>query len=373
MGVRDTWTRREVGRAVAIAGVVGVACGPSGDPGAVPPMTSTPSITPPSQRERLRALLAEDRAFDPEYHGGLSNHLPMALVALAELGADDARLVEFAARYGKRLQPMRELGEPMPWKSWKGGLGRPASFGALLGAFDRRLRERGRDEVLAESLPVLVPSLGALLFHGLLRTAYAVRVQDDEELAHGLAYWATAAKPLRSLPPPTAAAGSPLELARAAWADRELSGPIRGGPSIERMRTTASRAGFDAKIAGAELGDDRSALAEMALATYRGTGDFIAIHLVTGTQALGVILPYIADHDAALRWHWQSVLAAALTIDPPRTPDAIEPPSWAAIHARAIASDDDHDVKLVDACTQDRELGDDIAWRHAAALRLRMV
>lgn len=362
--------RRDFVRAIGGAAIA-IGCGDRGRDSATP--TELPVTQPPAQRERLRTLLAEDRALDPEYQGGLSNHLPMALVALAELGADDNRLVAFAERYGRRLQPMRPLGDPLPWARWQDGLGRPEAFGGLLGAFDRQLRERGRDAVLAESLPALVPSLGALLFHGLLRTAYALRVQDDEELAHGLAYWATAATPLRPLTPASPSGASPLELAQQAWADSDLSGAIRGGPSIVRMQTVASRAGFDAKISAATLGDDRRALAQMALHTYVGTGDFIAIHLVTGTQALGVLWPHLDDPALALRWHWQSLLAAALTIDAPKLPDALEPPSWAAIHARAIESDDDHDVKLVDACTQDRELGDDVQWRYAAALRLRMV
>jgi hypothetical protein len=372
MGERPISGRRTFARVLGGAALA-IGCGDRARDSAAPTEPVVTPTEPPAQRERLRALLADDRARDPEYQGGLSNHLPMALVALAELGADDARLVAFADRYGKRLDPMRELGEPLPWTHWRDGLGRHDAFGGLLGAFDRRLRERGRDEVLAEALPVLVPSVGALLFHGLLRAAYAVRVNDDEELAHGLAYWATAATPLRPLPPRTSARATPLELAKAAWSDPALAGAIRGGPSMTRMRTVAARKGFDAKIADAELGDDRRALAEMALTTYLGTGDFIAIHLVTGTQALDVLWPYLDDHELALRWHWQSLFAAALTIDAPRAPEAIEPPTWAAIHARAIESDDDHDVKLVDACTQDRGLGEDVRWRHAAALRLRMV
>ena len=54
---------------------------------------------------RLAQLLDDGARFDAEFAGGLSNHLPMALVSLKRLGADDRRLAEFAAGYSARLEP----------------------------------------------------------------------------------------------------------------------------------------------------------------------------------------------------------------------------------------------------------------------------
>ena len=48
----------------------------------------------------------------PEYRGGLSNHLPMALVALDALGADAERLCRFASDYARRLEP-RQSARPL--------------------------------------------------------------------------------------------------------------------------------------------------------------------------------------------------------------------------------------------------------------------
>ena len=41
----------------------------------------------------LPQRLSEGLAFAPEYDGGLSDHRPMALLALQRLGADDKRLL----------------------------------------------------------------------------------------------------------------------------------------------------------------------------------------------------------------------------------------------------------------------------------------
>ncbi|HWB79139.1 MAG TPA: questin oxidase family protein, partial [Nannocystaceae bacterium] len=154
------WARRKFGLGIAAAPF---ACGRREEV-----EVTAPTSAPPSERTVLRDLLAENRTRDPEYGGGLSNHLSMALVALAQLGADDARLAAFARRYERRLDPMRALAEPIAWAKWRDAIGREAALTSLLAAFDLRLRERGRDEVLAEVLPMLVPALGAQLFHGLI-------------------------------------------------------------------------------------------------------------------------------------------------------------------------------------------------------------
>ena len=59
--------------------------------------TETPTV--------LSALLDRAQAFAPEYHGNLSNHLPMALVALNSLGAGAARMASFLSIYSAKLDP----------------------------------------------------------------------------------------------------------------------------------------------------------------------------------------------------------------------------------------------------------------------------
>ena len=60
----------------------------------------------------LDELLDDELAFDATTGTRLSSHLPMALVALDRLGADGARLTEFARRYRTRLVPVPDA-EPV--------------------------------------------------------------------------------------------------------------------------------------------------------------------------------------------------------------------------------------------------------------------
>jgi hypothetical protein len=66
----------------------------------------------------------------PEYGNGLSNHLPMALVALEGIGATPTRLREFAATYGQRLAAMATTSQSAPWPGgdWLTRRGDPEAF-----------------------------------------------------------------------------------------------------------------------------------------------------------------------------------------------------------------------------------------------------
>ncbi|MFO1295643.1 MAG: questin oxidase family protein [Rubrivivax sp.] len=159
----------------------------------------------------LHALLDEAAAWDPEYGGGLSSHLPMALVALARLGAGEARLHEFSARYAayKQLVPARPRGEWPAGDAWRGRLGRRAAWPLYLDLFRQWIAHDGASEALSQLLPGLMPGVGAAAFHGLIRTAAGVRAGHAGEVAQGLAHWAAWYLPLGTMVPLAEASGRP--------------------------------------------------------------------------------------------------------------------------------------------------------------------
>lgn len=102
-------------------------------------------------RTVLDRLLDEDLATDPETRAGLSNHRPMALVALTALGADDARLASVSAGYDSQLVPCRE------------------HIATSVDRFAHAIRQDGISAVLDRELPALVDGVGGAAFHGLIR------------------------------------------------------------------------------------------------------------------------------------------------------------------------------------------------------------
>ena len=131
-----------------------------------------------------------------ELPNGFVNHATMGAEALAALGLVDD-VPAWVARSHVRDRAPEATGRPIAPATWHLELGEYDRVGDWVGFFDRKLADEGWRAVVAEVVPVLLPGLGTHLFHGLIRTAHAVRAveQDDgperlQELSRGLAYWA---------------------------------------------------------------------------------------------------------------------------------------------------------------------------------------
>ena len=307
-------------------------------------------------------LLDDSGRFDAEYGAtGLSNHLPMALAALKRLGADDARLTAFAKTYSARLRPAPAAAVWPAGDPWRAQLGQPAAWPAYRHLFLYWLVSEGAEAVLQQALPRLLQGCGAAAFHGLIRTAYAVQAGHGQELADALAYWACRWLDLGPLPPAGSRA-DPAPLLRA------LDQPVPAGALIvDRMIAAAAHPDFNAGTAGLRIDDHTlPRLARLAARLYARSGNFTALHLVTSAQALGVLLPFIDDTPPALAAYWRAYAAgfvasgAVLGRAPAARP-------WPELMAAARASDDDHLIKLVDACRQAQALaGGADDWQRAA-------
>lgn len=340
-----------------------------------PPHQSSPSATPHTladdSRATLLALLDEGLTLSPESRPQLSSHLPMALDALQQLGADSARLHEFQQRYSPRLQaePMLPAGAARPR-----GFGRIEDYAPWFSYFRAALAARGRDAMLLAELPALMLGAGGAAFHGLIRVGHALRHGHAGELAAALAYWACRHQPLPE-PSDTRPLGLPDWLA----ALRALPGaahmPKRRLIS-ERMADWGQRTDWQA-IAGRLPSDELPALARAAAALYAGTGNFTVLHMITASAALLALLPWLQGDEAARRHFIRAAAAALMASGAVQQSAALtlaEPaqaPGWAALAAAAIAQHDDHVIKLVAACQALDAADSAPVWRAAAARALQ--
>ena len=315
----------------------------------------------------LEALLDANVHFDAEYGHELSNHLPMALVALHALGAPDARLESFAAHYRPRLQPAPP---PVDWPAaepWKDRFGTAHAWPMYRSLFAQWLAHEGRDSVLPQVLPALMAGCGAAAFHGLIRSASAVRIGHDGELADGLAYWAWRYLPIEVGPdrgreddPEAVLAG--LEAALAGWHSD-------AGLIARRMQAAVTQPAFRLHAARLRVVDTTlPALARIAARRYADGGNFTVLHLVTACRAMQFLLPWIDDPQPALRGFWLACAAGAASVRPGALPAPLAAlPDWPAIVERALASDDEHVITLVDACREQHLSDGWDDWRRAAA------
>ena len=118
----------------------------------------------------LARLLGDVDAYHPEYGGGLTNHLPMALIALDQMGATPAQLNAYRGRHSAWLEPMPKP-ERAPAAAWSFRKGDRAAFLDLQAEFKARVAAEGWEQVLRASLPELAPGLSAAAFHAMIRTA----------------------------------------------------------------------------------------------------------------------------------------------------------------------------------------------------------
>lgn len=303
-------------------------------------------------------------AYDPEYNDRLSSHLPMALLALRRLGAPPERIDVFARRYATRLRPAPP---PAVWpagEAWAADLGRHAAWPAYRELFSTWLRQEGAGDVLEAVLPRLMDGCAGGAFHGLIRTAYAVQAAHRQELADALAAWACCWQPLPAVPGVVADEAEP-----AAWL-RALplpAAPVAGGLIVDRVLQVAATPGFMAAASRLRVGEHTlEQLARGSAELYAASGNFTVLHLLTSTHALRVLLP-VMDQPLPTVVAYGRAFAAAWAASGARDRGAPPLRPWQHIVAFALASDDEHVVKLVDSCReQQRAYGGEV-WRRAAS------
>ncbi len=330
-----------------------------------------------ARRDTLSELLEHQRRFHPEYRGGLSNHLPMALVALERMGAPAERLRHYARLYERRLEAAPEGGKVLTPDEWRRHLGRRARYADFLASFRHLMAEAGWARMLGEALPELMPGCAAAAFHPLIRLGFAIEAEEPEEMAIALAYWAARFLPLGPAPD-----GGTRPVSK----DPELLlARLREDPAFDHrpdedalidaeMKRAAGVAAFAPVIGWLKIEPDSPRrLARAALSVYGATGDFTALHMVTGLQAVRLALPYCGDRAAALRWVWQALAAAYLSIGKPAPADpagaGARAAGWPAILEQARETADEHVIKIVYSCwSEDRAYGDPLYRRVAGGV-----
>lgn len=260
--------------------------------------------------EALERLLATA----DEFQGGLANHGPMVVEALARLGRGDD-VAGWVRSYERELEPYE---------------------GPVLPAIEGDWRE-----VLRAELVTLASGAAGAAGHGVIRTAHAVALLEQadtsvrrRELARALAFWRSNAETLPA-GPPLAGAPSLLELS-----GRERPPGGRPGFISDHLRSlgpipTREAVAIDDVVAGAAT----------VLAGTRASATIPLVHAVTTPAALAALDPYLpAGVAAAQAW----IVAAALVLaygDVELRDDLPDADAETAV-GLAVESGDEHAIKL---------------------------
>jgi len=325
----------------------------------------------------LDALLTGGERFAPTYGSGLSNHLPMVLIALDRFGASPAELEAHAQHYVRRLEPV--LASEMVINPAKPGthLGDWSAFSAWRDFFRGALLREGIDRTFASHWPMLMPGIASAGFHALIRLAYGLEASHRSEIASALAYMASSF--IRLLPggiemtPSAGSAALALEPMHQAFAGRTIEANL----IIEELQLVTDEPGFFPALRTPSLASrqDRERMiadtARMAIRLYLAAPSFNSLHLVTGTHALSVVLPHLPEqlHAETLLYFWVAFCAGYVAIGAPQAtdPQPAAGSDWKAITDAVRKSGKEHGIKLVYSCRAEYQKTKDPAYLVAAA------
>lgn len=288
----------------------------------------------------------DDYSYEPEY-GGLSNHLPMAVVALRNLGADAARLAQFRAAYSRRLSPLAATTSAGPIVLEE-VLGQRRELPALLRLFGCEVTQLGASAAVRKWLPVLMPGVAAAAFHPLIMLYYALDAQDDGGVAYALAYFAWSYLPLL----PQAAAPGSLSLKDAVERVTGVGKTKGSGLIFERLTAEARRPEVEAVVAQVGPMHEHASTTAFVTSTHQRVNDFGSLHMVTAWHAYRRI-GELTDYDVtASSVHLSRALLVAYvgTGAEPLVPLPTCSRPWAQMVALARQDPDEHVVKLVWTC-----------------------
>ncbi len=344
----------------------------------ISPRVLADSVTSRTQRgraaEAMEAALERLAKTGPEYHGRLANHGPMAAEALVVMDRPDA-VVPWVDYYRERLHEHPPGSRAIDPQNWKEALGVDARVGDWIVFFAGQVEERPWKAVLTDWVPRLSPGIIAAAFHGVIRTAHAVRSLDAEEtparrreLAEGLAYWAGTYEVLPESRPRVSGRRSPAEALAGVSAvpeeKRQSSGNI-----TDRLRPLDSFPPFAGVADMVDATGDPSAFVSNLTETFahaylvnvpKGGSVITYLHGVTGPSAMRLLLPHLdaAARAEMLRYGWQGAagvyaanggMVEAVTALPPSG-------SFDDLIDRAIATRDEHAIKFTEACRRENAL-----------------
>ncbi len=345
-------------------------------------------MKPNTTRPFLHTALDQSLTCPPEFGQALSNHLPMALQALFDLGASDLAMAQFAKQYrGKHFPdaPTTALAPPTQWPNWAQHLGEFGAFERFQAHFLWQLATQPAPAVLASAVPLLWPGLGAVALHGAIRVAHAIDATPPSVLASAWAYWAARWQDLPGQ------AERPLPLHRWQTSLLGVRADVSGNLIADRMQAMALTQAYRQSPLALPLGAPglRASLHDLAAhmaRLYAQSGSFTVLHVVTGTRAVLRLLAFAPPRPQAVI---SAVATAALLaaqvgaaqpgafaptqISPQASPQGIADllqPSLRALEQGAWL--DDHAIKLVHACWHFAQHQQHPAFLHAAARALKV-
>lgn len=343
----------------------------------------TSSTAPVAVTTPLDRALARLHTRGEEWPIGLTSHGPMVAEALDHVGRIDV-IEPWAEAYATHLDERAPVGDPIDPRRWRDRLGHGPSLGSWIAHFEGELRDDEWPEVVRRWVPRLTPGAVTAATHGLIRTAHAVRglrwpsdpapsPERIAELARALGYWSARyealpiVEPTGTTPVVDAVAAVPIVAPdrRSGWFISERVGQVDTATLVARLQDAALPE---------DPGEAVTAVADVgARLLLTNPGEPIAmIHALTAPESVRSLVRVLPGDDvralAAATLASTAALWAAYGTVPPSA--AVVPTVTATFDDLldvAVASGDEHHIKVTVACLDAADAGGDGPRFRAAA------
>ena len=287
----------------------------------------------------------------------------MVLIALYRLGASQGALDRYyEGLHIRTLNSDAGSQEPIPIDvtSWRSHLGDTLVISHYCRFFETEISRIGREQALHTYLPHLMTGVAAHAFHPLLRLGYGIDVNDDQEIAFGLGYWAATFLPVPEIPTDKPSIG-PVDLLTILSNTSSLRGITPSGNIADRIGQFYSHEDFRRSLRPIRF-DPKHPLNEISSViadAFVEHHHFSMLHGVTGCHALRMVLPYCEDLPDVISAYWYAVCATYLSVINVSTAPRLSLPStdaeWSDIQAQAIETGIEHTIKLAYTCLRESE------------------
>jgi hypothetical protein len=297
------------------------------------------------------------------------NHGPMAIEALEALGYE-SEIPTWMNDYRSQLGPKPPRIEPIG-SDWEAELGKFDRFADWDDYFRSEIQRFPWAQLLRLWLPRLLPGMLADGSHGLIRVAHATRSLERNEtelrkleLAQALAMWAADYLPLVNLE--SFSGTNDLITAFKSLPIFEQNVDRTGIPPFVVKGLLDGEKKFERAVMSLEIKDDISpaisSLSELGANIYLANADYfplIQLHSITGPASLRLILPYLNSDNQkrAYFYVWQVVAAAFSAYGVTKENRSVPYGEQSSRHwvERAIATLDEHAIKLLEACIREEK------------------
>ncbi len=335
----------------------------------------------PSDSDYLKDLIDSYRNYSVEYYKNYTNHLPMAICALQRMGADRNRLMEFCAEYARRLSGRIQSNTVIDQGNWKDKRGQHRFFDAYTRFFRSEEKRLGTRAMVETYMNDLMEGIGSAAFHALIKLAYGIMMEDSEEIIESMAYYAISYLPLGEININNPEYDNPVDALRnlqekTSWQDHTAE----GSNIDEKIHKVVIDPDFN-RYLEIPPKNHESFINDIAMATrniFINSFNFTSLHMVTGTHALRIVLPYIHSeyHPIAMNQFWKTAAAAYLSIGAPpvelqKNNASTSGMNWDEIFRRAIPSNDAHVIKITFTCHEEEKEYNDPLYRYIAEREVR--